>query len=136
MCVAELVVHLPGIVLIKVSAEGDVPRAADWVLHPFRADRPEFVSETKVNVVEEPGGVRTVVPRSDGECSQFEERHHRQRYHGCDRVLLLPNDQRISTGSELHGEGDRAEDLQDFSPSSQSFTWKSMAVSLNNFVLN
>ena len=33
--VAELVVHQPGIALIKVSAEGNVPCAADRVRHPF-----------------------------------------------------------------------------------------------------
>lgn len=58
---AELVVHPPGIALLKVPAEGDVPCAADWVLHPFRADRREFVSEAEVDVVAEPGCVRTVV---------------------------------------------------------------------------
>ena len=61
MCMTELVAHLPGIALINVSPEGNVPCAADRILHPFRTDRPELVCQTQIDVVEEPGAVRPVM---------------------------------------------------------------------------
>lgn len=52
---------IPNIAIVGVFAERDVPCTADWVRHLFRTDRPEFVSEADVDVVEEPGTVRAVM---------------------------------------------------------------------------
>ncbi|MGA8152714.1 MAG: hypothetical protein WB952_17315 [Terriglobales bacterium] len=58
---AELIADLMAIRFLEMGGQGQVAGAADWVLHPFRTDRPEFVSEAKVDVVEEPGTARTIV---------------------------------------------------------------------------
>jgi hypothetical protein len=58
---AELVADLIAIRFVEMGAQGQVAGTTQGVFHPFRVDRPKFVSETKVDVVEEPGTIRSVV---------------------------------------------------------------------------
>ncbi len=58
---AELVSDPIAIRFFPMRGQGQVAGAAQRVLHPLRADRPKFVSEAKVDVVEEPGGARPVM---------------------------------------------------------------------------
>jgi hypothetical protein len=58
---AELVSDLIAIRFLPMSAQGQVAGATQRVFQPFRVDRPKFVSEAQVDVVEEPSAVRSVV---------------------------------------------------------------------------
>ena len=61
MRMAELIPDLIAIRFLPMGGQGQVAGSAQRILHPFRVDRPEFVSEAQVDVVEEPGAVRPVV---------------------------------------------------------------------------
>jgi hypothetical protein len=58
---AELVSYLIAISFIDVGGQGQVAGATQGIFHPFRVDRPKFVSEAQVDVVKEPSVVRSVV---------------------------------------------------------------------------
>ncbi|MFZ0359592.1 MAG: hypothetical protein WAL58_04090, partial [Terriglobales bacterium] len=55
---AELVTDLIAIRFLPMRGQGQVAGSTQRILHPFRVNRPKFVSEAQVDVVEEPGAVR------------------------------------------------------------------------------
>ena len=48
---AELIPDLIAIRFLPMSGQGQVAGATQGILHPFRVDRPKFVSEAQVDVV-------------------------------------------------------------------------------------